>query len=68
MSAFFLGPTLMRSPSYSYQTNYELAYAVGYSRRTVETERRRGRPSYSSRGRLGMINGIHRRRKKRISW
>ena len=58
----------MRSPSYSYQTDYELAYAVGYSRRTGETERRRRRPSYSSRSRFGMINGIHRRRHKRISW
>jgi hypothetical protein len=67
MSAFFLEATLMHSPSYSYQADYELDYAADYSRRTVETERRR-RPSYFSRSRLGMINGIHRRRKKRISW
>ena len=58
----------MHSPSYSHQADYELDYAADYGRRTVETERRRRRPTYSSRSRLGMINGIHRRRKKRISW
>jgi hypothetical protein len=58
----------MHSPSYSYQADYELDYAVDYSRRSVEPERRRRRPSYSSRSRPAMVNGIFRRRHKRISW
>jgi hypothetical protein len=57
----------MHAPSYSYQADYEIDYAVDYGRRT-EPDRRRRRPSYSSRSRPAMVNGIHRRRHKRISW
>jgi hypothetical protein len=58
----------MHSPSHSYQTDYEIDYAVDYSRRNAEPERRRRRPSYTSRSRPLTINGLHRRRHKRIVW
>ena len=46
----------MQPPNYSYQTDH----AVDNSRRTVEHERRRRRPSYTSRSRPLTINGIQR--------
>ncbi|HEV2972003.1 MAG TPA: hypothetical protein VG056_06255 [Pirellulales bacterium] len=58
----------MHTPSYSYQADYELDYAVDFSRRNSEPERRRRRPSYSRGSRPAMVNGIFRRRHKRISW
>jgi hypothetical protein len=57
----------MQAPSYAYQADYEIDYAVDYARRS-ETDRRRRRPSYSNRSRPMMVNGIHRRRHKRIAW
>ena len=57
----------MQAPSYSYQADYEIDYAVDYGRR-AESDRRKRRPSYSNRSRPVMVNGIHRRRHKRISW
>ena len=54
----------MQPPNYSYQTDH----AVDNSRRSVEQERRRRRPSYTSRSRHLTINGIQRRRHKRIMW
>jgi hypothetical protein len=58
----------MQAPSYAYQADCEIDYAVDYGRRSSETDRRRRRPSYSNRSRPVMVNGIHRRRHKRISW
>lgn len=58
----------MQAPSYAYQADYEIDYAVDYGRRSGETDRRRPRPSYSNRSRPMMVNGIHRRRHKRIAW
>jgi hypothetical protein len=58
----------MQAPSYAYQADYEIDYAVDYARRSTESDRRRRRPSYANRSRPVMVNGIHRRRHKRISW
>ncbi len=58
----------MQAPSYSYQADYEFDYAVDHGRRNADADRRRRRPSYSNRSRPAMVNGIHRRRHKRISW
>ena len=58
----------MSAPNYAYQSECEPDYAVDYSRRSIDADRRRRRPSYSHRSRPVMVNGIHRRRHKRISW
>jgi len=54
----------MQAPNHAYQAGYEF----DYGRRTTTHERRRRRPSYSSRNRPVTVNGLHRRRHKRISW
>jgi hypothetical protein len=59
----------MQSPSYVSQVDLELDYTVDYARRDASRFSRRRRPSYSRSGRQPvMVNGIHRRRHKRISW
>ncbi len=59
----------MQSPSYAYQQDFEMDYSVEFSRREHERTRRPRRPSYSRGGnRPVVVNGIHRRRHKRLSW
>ncbi len=59
----------MHTPNYLAQADFEFDYAVDYSRREPAASGRRRRPSYSRRGRQPvMVNGIHRRRHKKIAW
>ncbi len=59
----------MQSPSYAYQSDYELDYAVDRGQSNSPRTYRRRQVSYSRSGsRPVRVNGIHRRRHKRIQW
>ncbi len=59
----------MQTPSYVSQSDVEFDYSADCSRRDANRSSGKRRLSYSRTGRQPvMVNGIHRRRHKRISW
>ncbi len=59
----------MTAPNYAYQPDHECNYLIDYGRREPEREKRPRRPNHSRGGaRPVLVNGIHRRRHKRVIW